>query len=176
MQTAILVHRLGKSFEAGFGDCRANVVALSDVDLDVAFGELAVVVGSTGSGKTTLLRIVAGLLEPTAGSIFRSAPVVLGSRRVENPSHDDGTVKPPAILVCDDAFDRPFSEVERFFDGARRAGHAVLASARSAEGPQRLGARIVTIERGRLVEPRAPVVVGRRQSRIAEGVDRRPGY
>jgi len=43
--------------------------ALEAVDLDVASGELLVVVGPSGSGKTTLLRLIAGLDEPTAGEI-----------------------------------------------------------------------------------------------------------
>ena len=43
--------------------------ALDGVDLDVAAGELLVLVGPSGSGKTTLLRLVAGLDQPTAGTI-----------------------------------------------------------------------------------------------------------
>lgn len=43
--------------------------ALDNVDLDVAPGELMVLVGPSGSGKTTLLRLIAGLDQPTAGSI-----------------------------------------------------------------------------------------------------------
>src|SRR5438093_9319362 len=43
--------------------------ALDAVDLDVAGGELLVVVGPSGSGKTTLLRLIAGLDPPTAGRI-----------------------------------------------------------------------------------------------------------
>jgi ABC-type sugar transport system ATPase subunit len=44
--------------------------ALDAVDLDVAGGELLVVVGPSGSGKTTLLRLIAGLDTPTAGEIW----------------------------------------------------------------------------------------------------------
>ena len=43
--------------------------ALDAVDLDVAGGELLVVVGPSGSGKTTLLRLISGLETPTAGEI-----------------------------------------------------------------------------------------------------------
>jgi multiple sugar transport system ATP-binding protein len=43
--------------------------ALDAVDLDVAAGELLVLVGPSGSGKTTLLRLVAGLDQPTTGTI-----------------------------------------------------------------------------------------------------------
>ncbi len=51
--------------------------ALRDVNLEVADGELVVVLGPSGCGKTTLLRLVAGLEEPTEGAIL------LGDRPVQ---------------------------------------------------------------------------------------------
>ncbi|MET0132480.1 MAG: ABC transporter ATP-binding protein [Kibdelosporangium sp.] len=44
-------------------------IALDSVDLDVADGELMVLVGPSGCGKSTLLRIIAGLEEPTKGTL-----------------------------------------------------------------------------------------------------------
>jgi multiple sugar transport system ATP-binding protein len=46
-----------------------RVAAVDDVDLDVADGELLVLVGPSGCGKSTLLRMIAGLEEVTAGTI-----------------------------------------------------------------------------------------------------------
>lgn len=43
---------------------------LAEVDLDVSPGTTVAVVGRSGSGKTTLLRLLAGLIEPSSGSIF----------------------------------------------------------------------------------------------------------
>jgi multiple sugar transport system ATP-binding protein len=43
--------------------------AVDAVDLDVADGELLVLVGPSGCGKSTLLRMIAGLEEVTAGTI-----------------------------------------------------------------------------------------------------------
>jgi multiple sugar transport system ATP-binding protein len=43
--------------------------AVDTVDLDIADGELLVLVGPSGCGKSTLLRMIAGLEEVTAGSI-----------------------------------------------------------------------------------------------------------
>jgi spermidine/putrescine transport system ATP-binding protein len=48
-----------------FGD----LVAVDDLDLDIAEGEFFTLLGPSGCGKTTTLRMVAGFEEPTAGTI-----------------------------------------------------------------------------------------------------------
>lgn len=47
-----------------------EVVALDDFSLEVAHGEFLVLVGPSGCGKSTALRMIAGLEEPTSGSIY----------------------------------------------------------------------------------------------------------
>ncbi len=47
---------------------------LSDVDMEVATGDVLAVVGSNGSGKSTLLRILVGLSQPTTGSVSGRPP------------------------------------------------------------------------------------------------------
>ena len=42
---------------------------LSDVDLDVPRGSIVSLLGASGSGKTTLLQIIAGLIDPDAGTL-----------------------------------------------------------------------------------------------------------
>lgn len=49
-----------------FGD----VVALSDVSLEVRSGDIDVIIGGSGAGKTTLLRVMIGLDRPTSGAVF----------------------------------------------------------------------------------------------------------
>ena len=46
-----------------------GVEALADVSLDVEAGEFLSVLGPSGCGKSTLLRLIAGLAEPTTGTI-----------------------------------------------------------------------------------------------------------
>jgi glycine betaine/proline transport system ATP-binding protein len=46
-----------------------NVVAMRDVSMDVAPGEVFVVMGLSGSGKSTLVRCLTRLIEPTSGSV-----------------------------------------------------------------------------------------------------------
>jgi len=43
---------------------------LPDINLKIDEGEFVVFVGPSGCGKSTLLRLIAGLEEPTSGSIF----------------------------------------------------------------------------------------------------------
>ncbi len=46
-----------------------DVVAVDDIDLDIAAGEFFSMLGPSGSGKTTVLRMIAGFEEPTSGTV-----------------------------------------------------------------------------------------------------------
>jgi thiamine transport system ATP-binding protein len=50
--------------------CFNGKVALDDVTLEVAEGEVVAVLGPSGSGKSTLLRVVAGLQRPDSGRVL----------------------------------------------------------------------------------------------------------
>ncbi|TBN38638.1 sugar ABC transporter ATP-binding protein [Paracoccus subflavus] len=45
------------------------VTALSDIELDVRAGEVVALVGDNGAGKSTLVKVLAGVHQPTAGTI-----------------------------------------------------------------------------------------------------------
>ncbi len=61
-----------------FGD----LLAVDDLDLDIAEGEFFTLLGPSGCGKTTTLRMVAGFEEPTAGTIQ-----IDGQDVVDLPAH-----------------------------------------------------------------------------------------
>jgi NitT/TauT family transport system ATP-binding protein len=61
----VVVHGLTKEFMTGQG----KIHALGGVNLEVREREFFGVIGPTGCGKTTLLHIIAGLEQPTSGSV-----------------------------------------------------------------------------------------------------------
>ncbi len=63
--SAIAARGLDLTFRTADGP----VQALSDVSLDIGRGEFVSFIGPSGCGKTTFLRVVAGLEQPTGGSI-----------------------------------------------------------------------------------------------------------
>ncbi|GGF23025.1 ABC transporter ATP-binding protein [Youhaiella tibetensis] len=75
-QTALAMLRDGKS-KAEVQAETGQVVGLDAVSLDIARGQIFVVMGLSGSGKSTLIRHVNRLIEPTAGDIFVGGENVL---------------------------------------------------------------------------------------------------
>src|SRR5438093_524867 len=62
------------------------VTALDRISLEVDENEFSVIVGPSGCGKSSLLRLVAGLIQPTAGAIY------LDGKMVTRPGKDRGMV------------------------------------------------------------------------------------
>ena len=59
-----------------------GLVAVDSVDLHIATGSITSVIGPNGAGKTTFFNMIAGIYEPTEGTIsFKGAPIFGGSRK-----------------------------------------------------------------------------------------------
>lgn len=58
-----------KGVTKSFGEGHTKIPVLKGVDLDVACGEVLLLVGPSGSGKTTLLSVIAGILDIDEGEI-----------------------------------------------------------------------------------------------------------
>ena len=69
----IVLQKVTKLFHPFRGE---PVIGVQDVTLNVQKGEIIGLTGPSGAGKSTLLRIVAGLEEPTSGTITLDGKVV----------------------------------------------------------------------------------------------------
>jgi ATPase subunit of ABC transporter with duplicated ATPase domains len=103
-------------------------VLLSDASFRVADGMVAALVGPNGAGKTTLLRLVAGDLDPQAGSVGRSGGLgvmrqFIGNIRDESTVHD--------LLVS--------TAPQRVRDAAAGLDRAELAMMERDDEPTQLG-------------------------------------
>lgn len=70
MTQSIELRGIGKTFH--------NFRALDGIDLSIAEGEFVAIVGKSGCGKSTLLRIIAGLMEPSEGTVEVAGKPVTG--------------------------------------------------------------------------------------------------
>jgi NitT/TauT family transport system ATP-binding protein len=86
---------------------RTVVHALAGISVSISAGEFVTIVGQSGCGKTTLLKILAGLLQRSAGS------VTLGGQPVNAPSRDIGIVfQDPVLLPWRNVIDNVMLPVE----------------------------------------------------------------
>src|ERR1700730_3618535 len=67
--------------------------ALRGVTAHFAAGKLYVILGDNGAGKSTLLRTIAGLAQPTRGTIS-----VLGTTSIKNARSQIGYMAHPSLL------------------------------------------------------------------------------
>jgi multiple sugar transport system ATP-binding protein len=63
MSAAVVLDHVSKRYEGG-------MLAVDDLQMEIAEGELLVLLGPSGCGKTTTLRLVAGLEEVTSGQLW----------------------------------------------------------------------------------------------------------
>ena len=100
VQRVDLAGKIANAFGAGV---RETVVqAVSDVDLDIAEGEVVGLVGESGCGKSTLGRIVAGILPQTAGTM---------AWRGQDVSTMDGRARHAWQLAVQMIFQDPFASL-----------------------------------------------------------------
>lgn len=74
----IEVVNVQKSYRTGE---RQELLVLEDVNFRMNEGEIVAILGKSGSGKSTLLRIIAGLTQPTQGTVFYRGQPVYGPAR-----------------------------------------------------------------------------------------------
>ena len=73
----VVIRDLGKTYQSKAGE----IAALDGISIEVAAGEIVVLLGPSGCGKTTLLRCVAGLERPDRGEILLHGGVAFSSSR-----------------------------------------------------------------------------------------------
>jgi ABC-2 type transport system ATP-binding protein len=69
VEPAVRISGLSKTFRGLLPWARHEVAAVRDVDLEIPHGEIFGLLGPNGAGKTTTIKMIAGLIEPSGGSV-----------------------------------------------------------------------------------------------------------
>jgi len=107
-----------------YGSSRGPVKALEGLNATLGQGEFLSVLGPSGCGKSTLLKVVAGLLQPSAGS------VMLHGTPINGPRPDVGIVfQQPTLLPWQSTLDNVLLPVRTLgldLEAGRQKAHALL--------------------------------------------------
>ncbi|MFM8311800.1 MAG: ABC transporter ATP-binding protein, partial [Ilumatobacteraceae bacterium] len=145
---------------AGYG----QVTVLQGIDLDVAAGELVVMLGANGAGKTTTMRAISGLIaregvvEFNGTSISRATPDQIVRAGVAQVPQGRGTF--PELSVEDNLFAGAYvrndaaavrSDIDRWFSVFPRLGERRTQRAGSLSGGEQ---QMLAIARALMSRPR----------------------
>ncbi|RAW00077.1 ABC transporter ATP-binding protein [Pseudochryseolinea flava] len=75
-----------ENMEISFNTPKGRFVAVKDVNLDIAKGEIVSIIGHSGCGKSTILNAISGMLYPAKGT------VTLAGKQIKGPGPDRGIV------------------------------------------------------------------------------------
>jgi nitrate ABC transporter ATP-binding subunit len=75
-----------ENMEIAFNTPKGKFVAVRDINLEIAKGEIVSIIGHSGCGKSTILNAVGGMLFPSKGT------VVLNDKQIKGPGPDRGIV------------------------------------------------------------------------------------
>jgi NitT/TauT family transport system ATP-binding protein len=122
----------------------ASTLALDGLDLTIRAGEFVSLLGPSGCGKSTALRLIAGLGEPTSGSIsWSGAPLKNGAEHLSGPQarRHRRSSRPEIGFVFQEPTLMPWATVLRNvtlpleLDGVERRG----AAERATQALERVG-------------------------------------
>ena len=75
-----------ENMEIAFNTPRGRFVAVKDINLDIAKGEIVSIIGHSGCGKSTILNAISGMLFPSKGK------VTINGTEIKGPGPDRGIV------------------------------------------------------------------------------------
>jgi ABC-type lipoprotein export system ATPase subunit len=134
-----------------YGSGAAGTVALQRTDCEVLAGARIALVGPSGSGKSTLLHLLAGLDEPTVGSVEWPG---LGDRGQLRPGPVAVVFQGPSLLP-------PLTVLENV------ALPAVLDGASDTEARELAGTALALLELAELADKLAEEISGGQAQRVA---------
>nr|WP_315187846.1 ABC transporter ATP-binding protein [uncultured Albidiferax sp.] len=102
--------------EQTFKTAKGIFPALRDINLTIAKGEFVALIGHSGCGKSTLLNLIAGLTDPTNGTLL------CANREIKGPGPERAVVfQNHSLLPWLTCYENVYLAVERVFGAANKS-------------------------------------------------------
>lgn len=86
LNTEIMSYLKIEDLEIAFKTSKGRYVAVQNINLDVDKGQIISIIGHSGCGKSTIINAIAGMVQPSGGS------VLLNGKKIKGPGPDRGIV------------------------------------------------------------------------------------
>src|SRR3954471_18914634 len=151
-----------RGLRKNFGDGRALLHAVDDVDIDVFPGEVVAIMGPSGCGKSTLLHLLGGLERPSEGGVWMRGRRIdaLGERAMARVRRDAIGFVFQAFHLIDELtaienVELPMLLAGRLPHSARRRSQELLAEVGLEERSRSLPSELSGGQRQRVAVARA---------------------
>ena len=113
-----------RDMEISFPTPKGKYIAVKDINLDIAKGEIVSIIGHSGCGKSTIMNAIGGMVIPTGGT------VMLNEKKIQGPGPDRGIVfQNYSLLPWMTVYDNIFQAVDAVMkDKMKTEKHAIVES------------------------------------------------
>jgi nitrate ABC transporter ATP-binding subunit len=110
-----------KDLEISFPTPKGKYIAVKDINLSIKKGEIISIIGHSGCGKSTIMNAIAGMLNPTGGT------VVLDGKTIKGPGPDRGIVfQNYSLLPWLSVHENIFQAVDSVMDCSKKEKHEIV--------------------------------------------------
>jgi nitrate/nitrite transport system ATP-binding protein len=110
-----------ENMEISFPTPKGKYIAVKDINLNIAKGEIISIIGHSGCGKSTIMNAIGGMVNPTGGT------VMLNGKKIKGPGPDRGIVfQNYSLLPWMSVYQNIFQAVDAVMENSKEEKHRIV--------------------------------------------------